>query len=719
MVKRRLFITLLVFHLIRQMIFGVEGMWIPLLIGKFNIQDMQEKGFRLSAEDIYSINKACLANAVVLFGRGCTGEVISPDGLLLTNYHCGYSRIQSHSTIERDYLKTGFWAGTRSEELPNSGLTVSFLIRIEDVTKDVLYNIDPASGRAEKEKTIENNIQQITAMAVGNTGYKAEIKAFYFGREYYMFVYETFRDIRLVGAPPASIGKFGGDSDNWVWPRHTGDFSLFRIYADSANRPADYSPANIPYKPKKFLKLSIKGIRKDDFTMILGYPARTNEYLTSDELNIIGTRTLPFKIELRGAILEIMKKEMDSNPETNLKYASKYAGISNAWKKWIGVVDGFNKFNTIEKKKALETRFRLWLDHNQEYRTKYGSLLPEFRKIYKQIEPYYIVNDFGNEAIFDVELLEYVSGFVKLLNLNPEDDSEELLNTLAGLKNKTEYFFNNYESGIDRLVCAKVLELYSKNTEKQFHPEFYHSIYDKYKGNYQEFVSRIFDKSIFTHKEKILDILDHYTWAGMKKIISDPAFITYASFGDVFRNRIYPEYDKLRNQLDSLYPEYLDALMAMQPDKIFYPDANFTMRMTYGKVEGYSPGDAVEYDYFTTLRGVMEKENPEVIDYVVPAKLKTLFMEKDFGRYGIDDRIPVCFVASNHTSGGNSGSPVFNAEGYLIGINFDRNWEGTMNDYMYDPEICRNISLDIRYVLFIIDKYAGDDHIINELTIVN
>ncbi len=715
---RRYFVSVLLFHLFIRAGLSVEGMWIPLLIEKFNIKDMQEKGCRLTAGDIYSINQACLTDAVVLFGSGCTGEVISAEGLLLTNHHCGYSRIHSHSALEKDYLKDGFWAFSKSEELPNPGLTVSFLIQIEDVTEMIIKGITNLAGREEKEEQIACNIEKLIAETTEETSYNAEIKPFYFGKEYYMFVYQTYKDVRLVGAPPASIGKFGGDYDNWVWPRHTGDFSLFRIYADSANNPAEYSPANIPYKPKYHLKLSINGINENDFTMILGYPARTHEYLTSHEIRIIGTETLPRKIELRSAILDIMRKAMEQNPEIKLRYSNKFYGMSNTWKKWLGVVQGFERFNVIEKKEVLEEQFRLWLNVNPDYAKKYGHILPEFSGIYKELEPYYIVNDFGSEAIFHIEVMDFAAGFTELLNLDPGHPDDDSRNTIINLKNRTENFFRNYEVEIDREVFIKVLELYYKNVEKQFHPDLYQTIHHKFKGNYRKFTGRVMKKTIFTDKKKILDMLNNYSPATVKKIISDPVFQIFFSFGEVFNSYIYPQYNQLTDQLETLYPEYLDALMLMQPKRLFYPDANFTMRLTYGKVEGYSPADAIKYHYLSSLRGLIEKENPKIYDYTVPDKLKNLFDKKDFGRYGVNGRMPLCFIASNHTSGGNSGSPVLDANGYLIGINFDRNWEGTMNDFIYNPDICRNISLDIRYVLFIIEKYAGAHHIIDEMTIV-
>lgn len=716
--KRKIILAFLVFHAFYQISLSYEGMWIPLLIEKLNIKDMQEKGFRLTAEDIYSVNQACLANAIVLFGRGCTGEVISPEGLVLTNHHCGFSRIQSHSSLQNDYLTHGFWAYSKADELPNPGLTVSFLVWMEDVTDKIISVNDTALKIQMKEAKITERIKNHISKTIAGTHYEAEIKPFFFGKEYYMFVYETFRDVRMVGAPPTSIGKFGGDTDNWIWPRHTGDFSIFRIYADSANNPADYSPANIPYKPKKYLKLSIKEIKEGDFTMILGYPANTNEYLTSHEIMMITEKLLPKKIELREAKLDIMQSAMLNSDEIRLKYASKYAGVSNAWKKWIGVVDGAKRFNTVAKKEEFESQFVSWLISNPLMEKKYGTLLPEFEKIYLQYEPYYFASDYGYEAIFGAELTEFISHFTRLINLNPYSDKTVLSSTLTDLKSKTGSFFKNYSASIDEQVYVKMLELYYHNVNPVFHPEFYKTIQGKFKGNHEEFVHQVFKKTMFTNREKVMDLLNTYHYSDAKKIISDPAFNIYNSFAIIYGSIVFPQYQTLHAQLQSLYPDYLEAMMLMQPEKQFYPDANFTMRMTYGKVEGYSPADAIQYRYYSTLSGVMEKEHPEIYDYFVPDKLKLLYQSKDFGRYGINGTMPVCFVASNHTSGGNSGSPVFNADGELIGINFDRNWEGTINDYMYDPDRCRNISLDIRYVLFIIEKYAGAYNIINELTII-
>ncbi len=718
MIRKRNLVFLILLHFLVIPAFPGEGMWIPLLIEKFNITDMQQKGFKLSAEDIYSINKACLADAVILFGHGCTGEVISPEGLILTNYHCGLSRIQSHSSLEKDYISDGFWAYSREEELPNSGLAVSFLKKIEEVTERVQAEIGDSMPSSLKKAIRDDNIRKIIAEATENTTYNAEVKSFYYGSAYYIFVYETFRDVRLVGAPPASIGKFGGDTDNWIWPRHTGDFSLFRIYADSLNRPADYSTANIPYTPRKSLTISLRGIHKNDFTMVLGYPAKTDEYLVSDEIGLIAEESLPVKIKLRETRMDIIASAMKLSDEVRLEYTSKYAGISNAWKKWIGVLSGFQRIHVMGIKEGQENEFQQWINGNPDYGSKYGNLLADFKDIYTRIKPYYMVSEFGYETIMGIELLGFVSIFTPLLNFTSHSDQHEFDTEVENLRKQTNSFFANYSEGIDRKIFARMMEMYYQHTGPDFHPEFYNTVYGKFKGDYTRFTDYVFNKSAFTSSEKTLALLNSMNTGNTHKIMRDPAFRIFMEFSNLFGFEVYPEYDALNDKLDSLYRVYISALKLQSPDKVFYPDANFTMRISYGKVEGYSPADAVHYSFATTLKGVMEKEDPDIYDYKVPDRLKALYNAKDYGRYGQNDTMYVCFVASNHTSGGNSGSPVLDANGYLIGLNFDRNWEGTVNDYFYDPEICRNISVDIRYVLFIIDKYAQADNIISELTII-
>jgi hypothetical protein len=696
--------------------FAGEGLWIPFLLENHTITDMQASGLKLSATDIYSVNQACLKDAVVMFGKGCTGEVISPGGLLITNHHCGYGRIQSHSTVEKDYLTDGFWAFTREEELPNPGLTVSFLVRIEDVTGAVLDSVTPDMDDKKRAETIRNITKVIVSNAVKSTHYEAEVESFDFGMNYYLFVYELFKDVRLVGAPPSAIGRFGGDTDNWIWPRHTGDFSLFRIYAGKDNKPAEYSPENVPYSPKKFLTISTGGIHEGDFTMVIGYPAKTDEYLYSGGLSIIARKILPAKIKMREARLRIMSDEMSRSREVQLQYANKYQGTSNAWKKWTGVVGGVKRTGIIDQKIQLEERLASWLETYALHAGIDSLVLQKLSDFYTENRPGIIAMDLSREAMNSFEMIGFASGIVsdvisKLNHVNP--DFKSIGNQL---KTRSQGFFRDVNLSIDRQSMSKILDIYFESVDSMFYPSAYSVIRSKFKGDIPAYVNWLYNKSLFTDSAKLKKVINTLSGKSTKKLLSDPAFRFYLDFSDVF----YPYYavsDSLDLVLQRYYRDYLRGLRAMDSSLLFYPDANFTMRVAYGKVEGYKPADAVIYKYNTTLKGVIEKENPAVSDYKIPEKLRQLYEKQDYGHYGVDAAMPVCFIASNHTSGGNSGSPVLNAEGELIGINFDRNWEGTISDYEYDPAVCRNISLDIRYVLFIIDKFAGASNILQELII--
>ncbi len=714
----RYLLWLMIINIIPVDIHAGEGMWNLLLLDSLNYKDMQEKGLRLSPEEIYSINRASLKDAVVIFGGGCTGEVISPDGLLITNHHCGYGRIQSHSTVEKNYLADGFWAGSRAEELPNPGLSVTFLVRIEDVTAGVLSGIPDTLSEEDRSIQVVARLSEMQKEAISGTHYESEIKSFYFGREYYLFIYEVFGDVRLVGAPPEAIGRFGGDTDNWIWPRHTGDFSLFRIYADKDNKPAPYSPDNVPYKPKKYLNISVNGIQEGDFTMVLGYPGRTDEYLTTDALRMISLKSLPAKIEMRTLRLNALEDEMAKGPEERLRYAGRYVGTSNAWKKWIGVTKGVEHADALRKKELLEESFNAWAQSLPRDTTGYSMLMDEFEKLYTLYEPLYVTNDLGNELLNSVEVFSFVSraqtDFYSLL------DSSDLHKkaALQRMKQSGTGFFRSEVLAIDQRILPSLLAIYATNTLPQYHPGFYDEISSDFGGNYQAYIESVFEHSVFTDSVKYLKLLDKSPENIRKKIVTDPLVSMHRDFSRTMMFEIYRKTDSLNRELNRLYRKYLSGMMAMDPARVLYPDANFTMRLAYGKVEGYEPSDAVYYMHCTTLDGIMEKEDPQVADYAVPEKLKEIYINRDFGPYAMDDKVPVCFIASNHTSGGNSGSPVLNAEGNLIGINFDRNWEGTVSDYAYDPSICRNISLDIRYVLFIIDKVADADWILNELTIL-
>ncbi|MDY0287184.1 MAG: S46 family peptidase [Bacteroidales bacterium] len=703
------------------MLLAGEGMWIPLFLKALNENEMQDMGMRISAEDIYSINQACLKDAIVIFGGGCTGELISNEGLLLTNHHCGYGNIQKHSTLEHDYLTDGFWAMSRKEELPNPGLSVTLLIRMEDVTQAVLSNVTTTMTEAERESIINKNITALTAEAVNETHYEAIIKPFYYGNEYYMFVYERFTDVRLVGAPPSNIGKFGGDTDNWMWPRHTGDFSVFRVYADKNNKPNDYSEDNVPYKPKKHLSISLKGVEPDDFTFVFGYPGTTTEYVPSFEVQSVTEVENPVAIHLRTKRLDIIKAAMNNDPRVRIQYSAKAASIANGWKKMIGENRGINRLDGLDKKRAFEAEFTQWTTSTPELQQQYGNLLPAFDSVYQNLMPLresfaYVIN-----AGMGAEIIAYAYSFNRLIKMSEKKNTppEALEKIIGQLKTSTETFFKDYVKEVDHEIFHTVLKEYYENGNPEFAPEFFNTVTEKYKGDFLAFADDVFEKTLFADKASVLSFLDQYKPSKRKKIANDPAFRIAESVFTSYYNYIAPGMQVLEQQTDSLMRIYMQAQREMQNEKRFYPDANFTMRVTYGKVEGYSPMDAVNYHYFTTLEGIMEKEDPEIYDYVVEDRLKELYHSGDYGRYGDKDgSMHVCFIASNHTTGGNSGSPVLNADGHLLGLNFDRNWEGTMSDLMYDPDQCRNITLDIRYCLFIIDKFAGAGHLLEEMTII-
>ncbi len=695
-----------------------EGMWLPFLLGEQNIDEMNGMGLKLSATEIFSNKDASLKDAIVLFNKGCTGEVISDSGLLVTNYHCAYSYIQAISTVNNDYLTKGYWAKSREEEIPLTDLTVSFLISVDDVTYKVLKNIDTNFDENARLKIINKRIDSIRAQVAASEDYTVKIVPFYYGNEYYMFVYEVFKDIRLVGIPPGEIGRFGGDSDNWVWPRHTGDFSLFRIYADVNNNPAEYSPGNIPYKPRMHLQISLKGYREGDFTMAYGYPGKTYQFLTSHAIAMLNDRILPQKIEFREERQKLIKAAMDYDNATKIKYAAKYENMSNALKKWTGTLEGFERMKIIKKKEELELQFKKWSDSDSTLKAKYGTLGSGFKQLYEESLPFYVAEEFMFETVLSTELIEFVSRFGSLLLFSEMDSLKAYNQNVESLKKEACKFFRDYSAEIDEKVFASMLEFYYYNVDNEFHPEIIDIIFKKTKGDFTEYSKYIYSKSLFVDKTKVDRLLDNFSMASTAKIEDDPAFQVYSSFIDVYKNKVRPHLNLIDAELDSLYRKYVHGLTEMEPQKKFYPDANYTLRLSYGDIEGYKPEDAITYRYYTSLTGVIEKSFCENQDYAIPDRLKELYNLKDYGIYGTDSIMPVCFIATNHTSGGSSGSPVLNGEGQLIGINFDRNWEGTISDYIYDESICRNISLDIRYMLFIVDKYAGAGKLLNEMTIV-
>lgn len=672
-----------------------EGMWLPALISQ-RIQDMQSKGFQLDADAIYSINQASLKDAVVLFGRGCTGELISNEGLLLTNHHCGYGQIQQHSSVEHDYLRDGFWAMTREEELPNPGLSVSFLDRMEDVTHAVLAGTTFDMEKDLRDSIIQANSKELitNATADGN-GLRASVEALYYDNQYFLFVYREFRDVRLVGAPPSSIGKFGGDTDNWMWPRHTGDFSIFRIYADANNNPAEYAADNRPYQPKQFFKISLKGVQEGDFTFVYGFPGSTREYIHSEEVHYISEVSNPHKIKLRTLRLDIQKRYMNADQAVRIQYSSKNAGVANAWKKWQGEMKGIRKMNTVANKKAYEKAFQKWARG-----TRYERILSQLDSLYRILEPYAFATDYYNETIRTVELIRFAQTAQQQLSRQPEKFQESMV-----------AFFKDYYLPIDKDCFVAILKEYQQSVPENFKPAYYQEQLKAY-GSIEAWADDLFSRSIFTDRSQMEAIAPNTDFS------SDPALEMGTAFQSWYNEEILPVTQRIQGQIRQLYSDYMRGQMEFESKKPFYPDANLTLRVAYGKVQGYSPADGIYFQPTSTLDGIIEKDNPEIFDYNIPQRLRDLYAARDFGRWEVNGSVPVCFIADNHTSGGNSGSPVINAQGHLIGTNFDRVWEGTMSDIVFDPEVCRNISLDIRYVLFIIDKVAEADHLLDEMVFV-
>ena len=664
-----------------------EGMWLPSLISQ-RIEDMQKNGFRLTAEDVYSINQASLKDAVVLFGSGCTGEIVSGEGLLLTNHHCGYGYIQRHSSVEHDYLKDGFWAMSRNEELPNPGLTVSILQRMEDVTEAVLRGYKPGMSEEKREEIVKKNSEALTEeVGKEGQGLRVRVEPLYYGNQYFLFVFKVYRDVRLVGAPPSSIGKFGGDTDNWMWPRHTGDFSIFRIYAGKDNEPADYSEDNVPYQPKRSFRISRSGVKPGDFTFVYGCPGSTREYVTSEDVNYVGYVSDPQKIALRTKRLDIQKGYMSQSQAVRIQYSSKYASVSNAWKKWQGESKGIIRMNTVESKKAYEARFREWAKG-----TRYDGLVDQLNSLYATRNPLFLANEYYTETVRTIEILQFAAATKdRLANGKPHAEA-------------TEAFFKDYYQPIDEEIFTAMLGEFDDKVPEEFKPAYFKEQISAY-GSIEEWKDDLFRKTVFTDKGKVLAL----TGADLDAVSSDPAIRLIEAFEDLFAKDIRSKLTDINRQINLAYRDYMKGQMEFEPEKTFYPDANLTLRIAYGHVQGYSPADGVEYFPVSTLKGIIEKDDPDIFDYNIPQVLRDIYAE------GGHEGQPVCFLATNHTSGGNSGSPVINADGDLIGINFDRVWEGTMSDIVFDPAFCRNISLDIRYLLFIIEHIGHASYLFDEM----
>ncbi|MDR2907670.1 MAG: S46 family peptidase [Bacteroidales bacterium] len=691
-----------------------EGIWLPNLLKKQEA-DMQSKGLQISAEDIYSETQPSLKDAIVKFDGGCTAEFISKEGLLLTNHHCGYDQIQYHSTVEKDYLQYGFWAKSKGEELPCPGLKVSMIVKTVDVTDLVNEGITVDMNERQADSIRGKNIQKVYEREgiEPTPGKHAEVIPAYGGNAYFLYYSEVFEDVRFVAAPPSNIGKFGGDTDNWVWPRHTGDFSMFRVYADSNNNPARYSETNVPYQPKQYFKISLDGAEQDEFTFVFGYPGRTNEYLTSYAIRQTTEIVNPIAIAARTKRLDIIKTAMNSDPKTRIQYSAKAASIANAWKKWQGEIRGIKRADGIAKKEAFEKSFQEWA--NSYNNGQYKELLPELKTAYLELEPAITQNTYFLEHVRTPEVVQFSGQFInELIALIKEQNISKTAFQvqLDKLKERGAQFFKDFDADVDKEIFKTMSLVKIDGVEMRF-VDFPDKDFDKY-------VDEMYAKSMFANEEKFNAVMKKLSFSNALKTLGKDPVLNYT-------DRVYAMYNAmiapmLKDQtalINNLQRTYMKAQMEMQPDKNFYPDANGSLRVAYGKVAGFSPSDAVTYDYYSTLSGLIAKENPDIFDYVVEDKLKKLYNDKDFGDYAnAKGEMPIAFIASNHTSGGNSGSPVLNGRGEIIGLNFDRCWEGTMSDLMFDENQCRNISMDIRFLLFMIDKYAGATHLLEELELV-
>lgn len=694
-----------------------EGMWLLTMLGD-KYKDMKAHGLKLKAKDIYDINNSSLKDAICTMNHGsCTAEVISKDALVLTNHHCGYGAIQQFSSEENDYLTDGFWAMKREDELYVPDMTYTFLIRVEQVTAKVLEGVTPEMSEAQRAQIIEKNAEAIKAEAIKDTHYEAEIKPFYDGNDYYLFVNETFTDVRLVGAPPSSIGKYGGDTDNWMWPRHTGDFSMFRIYAGKDGKPAEYSKDNVPMQAKHHLPINIAGVQPGDFAMILGYPGSTDRFLTSYGVQLAIEKDQPARIKIRAKKLELMKQDMDKSDKVRIQYASKYAQVSNYWKYFIGQSSQLVNNNVYDKKKALEDKFEAWVNKDESRKKVYGNVIKDIADAYKAKESYWFISTYLGEAVIgsDLNKFMYRNLLANLGTLGSEDEAT-LKATRESIKESAEAYFKDYNASTDKNIYAAMMAIYTEDIPSDMHPEELTSINEEYKGDMKAFAEDVFASSIFTDEKRFNENIDKLT---MDMLKDDKAFQLMLGFMKQYAGKVQPMSAANEAKLERATRLFVDGLRKMEPGKIYSPNANSTLRLTYGNVGGYQARDAVYYTHYTTLDGLMAKEDPTNPEFIVPEKLSELHKSKDYGRYAEDGELHTCFISNNDITGGNSGSPVINARGELIGCAFDGNWEAMSGDIFFEDELQRTISVDIRYVLFIIEKYAGAKHLIDEMTIVN
>ncbi len=708
----RLFLLTFLVLFSRQLAFADEGMWPPMLINSAIFEQMKAKGFLLTPESIYSTTNPSLKDAVVLFGRGCTAEIISNQGLLLTNHHCGHGQIQSHSTIQNDYLQNGFWAKNKQEELANPGLTISILVRMEDVTQQCEAGITPAMNPKEKSDLFAANVKKVAAKSTEGTHYQAQIRPFFGGLQQWLLVYETFQDIRLVGAPPSSIGKFGGDTDNWVWPRHTGDFCLFRIYAGKDNKPAAYSPDNVPYVPKKYLPVSTTGIKEGDFTMIVGYPGRTNEYLPSYALELVTKVSNPKKIALRTKRLDIINEAMRSSQLNRIKYSSTQADIANAWKKWQGESLGMMKADAIASKQKTEERYRAFFSQKGEEGKPYLDALEELKNGYAQLTKQSIPAQYQGEAVTANDVYAIVNTAEKLLVRNPKQmDDATRAKKLEDFKAIVRSVWKDTDPAVERALFEVTMSAYRMDIPDYMHSGSFLKMLEKNPLDKGQFVKAYFDEGKWFDSVYVWKLAGKVLKGDSSSLLKNPTWQLFHTLDQQFNSVFLPAYQKINGGLEKSQQTFFTGLMEMEKSKTFYPDANSTFRVAFGNVAGYTAKDGVKYDWQTHTTGISEKADTE-LDFMMDPSLKKKFADQNASKQG---PVPVAFIASNHSTGGNSGSPVLNAKGELIGVNFDRVWEGTMSDYYFDSRICRNITCDIRYILWVIENVGNSQHLVKEM----
>lgn len=711
-----IFLSVLTFSLVK----ADEGMWLPQLLQSMNESDMKDCGLQLTAQDLYDVNNSSLKDAIVALNGGmCTGEMISSQGLMLTNHHCAFDVIQTHSTVDNDYLTDGFWAMTRDAELPNEGFSVSFLVSIESVTDRVLEDLGEVT-ESERNTKLREIFNEISSEKIDGTDYNARVKSFFGGNEFYLMTYITYNDVRLVGAPPSSIGKFGGDTDNWMWPRHTGDFSLLRVYCAPDGSPSEYSEENIPYTPKHHLPIQLDGVDNGDYTMIFGFPGSTDRFLTSFGIQEALEQTNPTIVQIRSEKLAIMKSGMDANKKTKIQYASKYAGISNYWKYYIGQSRGLKRMKVYDKKVEIENKFTDWVNSGGEQRyEKFGNTLNLIKEAYDDNRELNISRTYLNEAIFQGAEIMYFSFIMNRKLANIPTDKEEKTMFMNEIREEAQEFYKNYNSTIDEELFSAMLEMYYYNVPQNQHPSVFKKIENQLLGfkafDFDYYAKDVFRKSVFSSEDKFLAFLENpYNM----KLEKDPAYTTMMSIYDYYIEHHYAQRKSVRAKLDEGNRLFIAGLREMNPEENYYPNANSTMRVTYGNVGDYNPGDAMHYDFYTTIDGIIEKEDPTNDEFIVPEKLKELYEIGDYEQYADENgNLRINFISNNDITGGNSGSPVINAWGEIVGTAFDGNWEAMSGDIAFENEIQRTISVDIRYTMFIIDKFAGATHLIDEMTI--